>query len=299
MRHFRERRKPMQITDQILFKHKQLGLGTTGKRYGDIYVLPREEELPVNVVSLGIDYCQPAYRNERLNSRVSVLAFVLRGQGILRIGSDSFVCKPGDVFILRKGTQHSVVVDDSADEFTYLWYNLGGSCLALLDSFRIPFPPYIAQADMEGLFRKGIRVIEQEKQPESIQITMMLVCTEIVMTLSKLLIQRNSKLSAQALKFMNYLDMIGNGTFQAQKMSRHFNMSIRHMNRIFKAETGSTPYQYVLRHKVETAKVLLKDTNISIRDIAEQLGFTDQYHLSNFFKQRTGLSPMEFRKKEH
>jgi AraC family transcriptional regulator of arabinose operon len=289
----------MQIMDQILFKNKLLDFGTQGQRYGDIYVLPREQELPVNVISFGIDYCQEYYRNVRLNSYVSVLAYVLSGQGNIHIGSETYTCQPGDVYILRKGTQHEIAVGDSVQEFSYLWYNLAGNSLSLLDSFRVPFPLHIPKANVEDLFRKGIQVIGQAKQLESVQIPVMLVCTEILMTLNKLLIQRNSKLSDQVLKFMTYLDTIGFEPFHSTMMSEFFNMSIRHINRIFKAETGTTLYQYVLMRKVDTAKVLLKDTSISIREIAEQLGFTDQYHFSNYFKQRTGTSPTEYRKHEH
>jgi AraC-like DNA-binding protein len=114
-----------------------------------------------------------------------------------------------------------------------------------------------------------------------------------------MLIQRNSKLSELVLQIMTYLDTIGFQPFDASRMSQYFNMSIRHMNRIFKAETGSTLYQYLLTRKMETAKVLLKDTSISIGEIAEQLGFTDLYHFSNFFKKRSGCSPLEYRKQEH
>jgi AraC-like DNA-binding protein len=222
----------------------------------------------------------------------------MSGQGSINIGSESYVCRPGDVFILRRGTPHEVIVDESAHEFTYFWYNLGGNSLSLLDSFRVPFPPYIANANIESLFRKGIQVVEQAKQLESVQIPIMLVCTEILMTLSKLIIQRSSQLSNQVLKFMTYLDTAGFTALNSKQMSQFFNMSSRHINRIFKSETGSSLYQYVLERKIESARMLLKDTSIPIREIAEKLGFTDQYHFSNFFKKRTGASPMEFRKKE-
>jgi YesN/AraC family two-component response regulator len=47
--------------------------------------------------------------------------------------------------------------------------------------------------------------------------------------------------------------------------------------------------------KVERAKVLLKSTTLSVREISEQLGFATRNYFSAVFQQVTGKTPMEFR----
>ncbi|MCC2686893.1 MAG: hypothetical protein K0R75_3792 [Paenibacillaceae bacterium] len=54
-------------------------------------------------------------------------------------------------------------------------------------------------------------------------------------------------------------------------------------------------YQYVLAKKIETAKLMLQDTQLHINEIAMQLGFSDSQYFSNFFKKKTGISPSQFR----
>ena len=66
----------------------------------------------------------------------------------------------------------------------------------------------------------------------------------------------------------------------------------------FKEETGLSVTNYVKFAKVEHAKVLLKSTPLSVREISEQLGFATRNYFSAVFQQVTGKTPMEFREKK-
>ena len=63
----------------------------------------------------------------------------------------------------------------------------------------------------------------------------------------------------------------------------------------FKNEFGISPKQYIIQKKIETAKNMLLETDMSIKAIAEMLHFADSHHFSNTFKKQTGLAPVEFR----
>lgn len=63
----------------------------------------------------------------------------------------------------------------------------------------------------------------------------------------------------------------------------------------FKEELGITPHAYITALKIDTAKILLKDPQNSITDVAYQLNFTSSNHFSSVFKKQTGYTPSEFR----
>ena len=65
--------------------------------------------------------------------------------------------------------------------------------------------------------------------------------------------------------------------------------------REFRKQYSVSPYQYLLTRKLETARQLLRYSNLSIKEIAEQLCFSDQYYFSNCFKKTFGLSPKFFK----
>ncbi len=69
-----------------------------------------------------------------------------------------------------------------------------------------------------------------------------------------------------------------------------------HFSRAFKATTGETPYQFVLRRRLERAKTLLATTNLSLDEIAPSVGFHDAAHLQKAFKAREGVSLRTFRR---
>lgn len=74
-------------------------------------------------------------------------------------------------------------------------------------------------------------------------------------------------------------------------------LSTRHLNRTFKSAMGFTPYDYVLRRRVEKARQLLTTTRLSLVDIAMSLGFSSHSHMTSAFRKITGNSPSDFRSK--
>ncbi len=87
-----------------------------------------------------------------------------------------------------------------------------------------------------------------------------------------------------------------NQDFSLEEIAGTVNYSPFHFIRIFKAETGKTPYEYLLDIKIDKAKQLLKNTNLSITDICFSSGFNNRSHFSVVFKKKTGYSPSQYRK---
>jgi AraC-like DNA-binding protein len=64
---------------------------------------------------------------------------------------------------------------------------------------------------------------------------------------------------------------------------------------LFKQAMGIAPHQYVIQQRVERAKLMLSKTDLAIADIATQVGFSSQSHLTQQFKRVTGLTPKQVR----
>ena len=73
----------------------------------------------------------------------------------------------------------------------------------------------------------------------------------------------------------------------------HFNHS--YLTRIFKKQKGQSPLKLINLLRIEDAKELLLNPELSVREISEMLGFSDQHYFSRSFKNFTGLSPNEYR----
>ena len=73
------------------------------------------------------------------------------------------------------------------------------------------------------------------------------------------------------------------------------NSSSYHFCRLFKKSTGITPYQYLIKCRTERAKILLKQSKLSITDVAYEVGFSSQSHLTKHFKRLIGTTPNVYR----
>lgn len=80
-----------------------------------------------------------------------------------------------------------------------------------------------------------------------------------------------------------------------EAIANDLDMSRYHFSRLFKQSMGVSPYHYVLQQRVERAKQLLKQKELSITDIALECGFANQTHLNKHFRQLTGMSPTTYR----
>ncbi|HEX7712721.1 MAG TPA: response regulator [Bacillota bacterium] len=70
-----------------------------------------------------------------------------------------------------------------------------------------------------------------------------------------------------------------------------------YLSHLFKESTGSTVIEYLNKIRIRAAKKLLKETQLKIYEIAEQVGFNDYHYFGIVFKKQTGLAPLEYRDK--
>lgn len=74
----------------------------------------------------------------------------------------------------------------------------------------------------------------------------------------------------------------------------HFNA--KYLSRIFKASVGVSLLEYIQKEKAKRAEYLLKESDLSLKQISDRLGFASEYHFNSFFSKRFGISPGRVRK---
>lgn len=79
------------------------------------------------------------------------------------------------------------------------------------------------------------------------------------------------------------------------QLAAHLKLSPRTLNRRFKQATGVSPQAYLQRLRIAAAKDLLRQSNLSIGEIAWQLGLQDASYFSQLFRQHSGMSPLRYR----
>jgi AraC family transcriptional regulator len=107
--------------------------------------------------------------------------------------------------------------------------------------------------------------------------------------------QNNSFTRIQLQQAIDYIHTYLSRDLSLAELASVVNISPTYFASLFKQEMGISPHQYVIRQRVEQAKLMLSKTDLAIADIALQVGFSSQSHLTQQFKRFTGMTPKQVR----
>ncbi|MBO5092811.1 MAG: response regulator [Lachnospiraceae bacterium] len=82
-----------------------------------------------------------------------------------------------------------------------------------------------------------------------------------------------------------------------QEIADHIGLSVTHLSRIFKSETGDTVGDYITACRIRKACRLLTETNLKIYEISEAAGYSSPQYFSQVFVKQIGVKPLDYRKK--
>jgi len=86
------------------------------------------------------------------------------------------------------------------------------------------------------------------------------------------------------------------GSLRLADLARECGLSASQFSRAFRRTVGETPHQWLIRQRIERAKVLLNGNESTLADIALACGFSDQSHFTRSFTAWTGISPGRWRR---
>lgn len=243
----------------------------------------------------GISYCDGSYHIERACSDVTVMEYVIRGQGQVWVDGRMFTARQGDFYILPEGARHSYRSDDQ-NPWLKIWFNARGPLLdALIQSYRLQGVYHVTGMNLEAPFRALVEEARSHSGDAAAAFAAAsLRAHAIVQQVSTHL--HRGEASGEADTLRRYLDSHVHEDVTLEALSAIIYRSASQTIRIFRKVYDTTPYEYLMRKRLETAGLLLKNTHLSVREIASRLQFSDERYFSTYFKKRMGMSPTCFRR---
>ncbi len=244
----------------------------------------------------GVSYCDGTYYIKRNKSDVCVFEYIRQGQGTIIINGQQFFPKQGDVYILHKGSDHEYFSDKKNPWIKY-WFNVKGELVEQLVSvYGLQHVYHIENCPLRKTFEKGLAIAgRKDMARQEINGKLSLVIHEIIMKAAAHCRSAEPEHSEPVLRMKLLLEDRVEGKVTIKDIAAAAGRSTSQAIRIFKKEIGFTPYDFFLQKKVEAAKIYLLHTGMSIKEIALKLQFADEYYFSNFFKQKTGIAPSQYK----
>ncbi|MBS0663623.1 MAG: helix-turn-helix transcriptional regulator [Verrucomicrobia bacterium] len=84
--------------------------------------------------------------------------------------------------------------------------------------------------------------------------------------------------------------------FSLAKLAKQAGLSEFHFTRLFKRATGVPPLQYQIKIRMDAARRLLRESELSVITIANQVGYSTPSHFAQVFRKETGLTPRDYRR---
>ena len=81
-----------------------------------------------------------------------------------------------------------------------------------------------------------------------------------------------------------------------EELAAEVRLSRFHFTRSFKAATGEPPHRFLIRIRIEKAQELLVTTDLSISEVAAQVGYSEPAYLARLFRREVGVTPTQYRR---
>ena len=231
--------------------------------------------------------------------------FVLVGQDpfSVRLENRTFFLKSNRLFPINPGQPHCATKAEAISEYLPMFINrqfLADLAYDMFSENKLVFQNthHVIAPKITYLVQQFI--LECTHQQPGKDLILQCLDTEIAVTLLRC-IHRPDSIELHSTRRMvklaeSYIRESCMTKLSLDDLARLTNYSPHHFLRIFKAETGKTPIEYLLDVKIEKAEHLLKNKELSITDICHMSGFNSISHFSTTFMKKKGVSPSSFRR---
>lgn len=232
-----------------------------------------------------------------------IIIYCVEGRGWIEIDKKRMEIAPSQYIAIPAGLPHKYAANEK-DPWTIYWIHFKGELAAyivdlILQNSRNYKPDLTYNENRIKLFEDIYSNLERGYSGDTLRYVNMI----FYHFLSSLLYE--DKFNFTESKIQN--DVISqtielmqkkiHTIFTLQQFSDFAKLSVSHFSAIFRERTGYSPIDYFNHLKIQKACQYLLFTNMTVKEMASQLGVEDPYYFSRMFSKLMGIPPVEYRKK--
>ena len=265
------------------------------------HVFRDERFIDLNLYQFGWERTSPAHSYGPHARNHYLFHYIIAGRGVLLANEKEYEVTPGHGFLVTPG-QITTYRSDDKDPWEYTWLEFDGLraheslYLAGVSGSR---PVYTARSAEAGrLLRDEMLYIVNHSDASPIHLIAhgYLFLDQLVQSSAGRQEGREHRLRDFYIKeALAFVEQSFQRDISIEEIAAVCGLNRSYFGKVFRDAVGESPQAYLLHYRMARAAQLLKETRLSIGEIAAQVGYPNQLHFSRAFKSVHGVSPREYR----
>ena len=231
------------------------------------------------------------------------LFFIVGGKGQFLIEDQLHPVDVNNLVIINPNVVHTEV-SLNAQPLEYIVLGVSGIQLAASDASDGQFSilDHFESAEISGCLRNILREMEQKNTGyEDVCQAYMEILIIRLMRSTALAVPSESQVisvNRQCAAVRRYIDLHFKEALTLEQLAEEGHMNKYYLSHAFKREYGVSPINYMISKRIEESKYLLAETDLSMTQIAQLLGFSSLSYFSQVFRRTQSATPMEYRQSQ-
>lgn len=241
------------------------------------------------------------------------MIFVLEGEGVQIVNDHRLPYSPNKLFLIFPSDRHGFEVTKPT-KFLFIRFNnnyLKTQSKEWVQKVEYIFHNHnhlpgcvlanVSDKPLVKALAEAIIVENESRFPKRGEVISQFINTIITIAARNISVKEPAIATGTANDALSLINYIHRNIFLPDKLradivAAHFHVSQNYIGEYFKKNTGENMQQYIALYKMKLIETRLKYTNMRLKEISDEFGFTDLSHLNRIFKKYNGLSPTEFRR---
>ena len=218
------------------------------------------------------------------------LYLVTDGRVELNVNGKPFIMEKGKMYLIRPFSIKSATPPESFSHY-YMHFNIKGMPFNMLDYYNIEDNVEYTIQEID-LFKRLLRHFHDKG------LNKQLITHGVFSLLLSKFFKENTQINPYISRFepvLKYIDDNICKNITLEELAEIMHMNMVYFATIFQKTFKTSPIKYVIEKKMLFAQQLLASQKMTIREISDNLGYTNEYYFSAAFKHTMGISPTKWR----
>lgn len=262
----------------------------------------KKENLEINLDECGIEQGIPGFGYKYKVLKNSVIHYVSKGYGTFKVNDRIYNLKEGDIFILLKGMEVEYMASMD-NPWEYYWVGFSGSKTSEYLNRTSIIDSYVANCKEDSKIPDIIlNMCEISKNYNPSNSDDILLLNELYSLLYTFIREfpkpfeyKDKEIHKYIQNAINFINSNYMNNITVNEIAEHVNLSRSYLYKMFIKNLKISPQKYLINLRMYKATLLLKNTNLPIGEVANNVGYSDSLLFSKTFSRYFSMSPLNYR----